>query len=272
MLAASNLDIDILPSLYECLVSIGHSKKLDVVLYGRGGIVNASRRISILLHKFCDQLTFLVPHYCESAATLLALSGHNIEAGPVAIFSPIDPQLQSAQAGEEVPHLISSQDVRLFGTMIKQWFKVNDDEIQSMSASILANSIFPTTLTSFYRSDLELQQIATQLLALNLGTTSTKQASDIATQLISEFHSHSYAITQEELAELGINIIDNQQPMLWSIAKIIQTNLGAGKRSAVDTDWYDVIIASEVAEYTRCCNIEALSPQWQVKHTECQHG
>ncbi len=65
VLSASNLELEILPQLYDQLLTMGKVKRLDVVLQSRGGIVNAARRIALLLRQFTEHLCFIVPYYCE---------------------------------------------------------------------------------------------------------------------------------------------------------------------------------------------------------------
>src|SRR3989338_1865805 len=96
VLAATNLDLDLLPQLYNELQASGPVRQLDLVLQSRGGEVNASRRIAMLLRSYCEQLHVLVPFYCQSAATLLALAADQIIAGELAMFSPIDPHLHGS--------------------------------------------------------------------------------------------------------------------------------------------------------------------------------
>lgn len=270
VLAASNLDIDILPSLYDTLINIGHSKQLDVVLYSQGGIVNAVRRIAMLLHQFCDKLCFIVPHYCESAATLLALSGNEIIAGPLAIFSPIDPQLQSADSDTNTPSSLSSQDVRLFGKMMESWFSVDESQAQTQSATLLSSAIFPTTLTSFYRSTLELQQIGRQLLKYNQPLLDDNERSNIIDQLICGYHSHSYAITREELMALGLNIneLHRNESLAWEIATDIRSNLGASVSQSIEAGWHDVIIATAQSLKLRSCNSTSPAPFWHEQQED----
>ncbi|WP_037459573.1 SDH family Clp fold serine proteinase [Shewanella sp. HN-41] len=267
VLAASQLDIELLPALYNSLQQLGHVRRLDVVLYGRGGIVNAVRRIALLLREFCDTLCFIVPHHCESAATLLCLSGHEIIAGPLAIFSPIDPALQAGASNhEEVPSSLSSQDVRLFSQMMRDWFKLDDDEVKAQSASHLCNSIFPTTLTSFYRSTLELQQIGEQLLAFQLPEQEQGIRSKLVEQLQYGYHSHTYAITREELAQLGLKM--KQAPLVdataWKIAEQIRAKLGPGACESLDAGWCDAIIATANETRGRWCHPERPSPCWKI--------
>lgn len=267
VLAASQLDIELLPTLYNNLRQLGHVERLDVVLYGRGGIVNGVRRIALLLREFCDTLSFIVPHHCESSATLLCLSGHEIIAGPLAIFSPIDPALQAADPNhDEAPSSLSSQDVRLFSQMMRDWFKLDDDEVKAQSASHLCNSIFPTTLTSFYRSTLELQQIGEQLLAFQLPEQEQSIRSKIVEQLQYGYHSHSYAITREELTQLGLKIkLDPHIDVTaWKMAEQIRANLGAGTCESLEDGWYDAIIATAYEVSGRWCHPERPSHCWKI--------
>ncbi|PIW61590.1 hypothetical protein [Shewanella sp. CG12_big_fil_rev_8_21_14_0_65_47_15] len=267
VLAASQLDIELMPALYNCLRQLGHVERLDVVLYSRGGIVNGVRRIALLLREFCHTLTFIVPHYCESSATLLCLSGHEIIAGPLAVFSPIDPALHSAEPNNgNTPSSLSSQDVRLFSQMMKEWFELDDDEARAQSASHLCSSIFPTTLTSFYRSTLELQQIGEQLLAFQLPEQEPGLRTKIVAQLQYGYHSHTYAITREEMTQLGLKI--RQDPRLevraWELAEQIRANLGPGACQSLDDGWFDAIIATAHDVNGRWCHPERPSPCWKI--------
>ena len=65
VLSASQLDMGLLPKLYEQLLAIGQTKRLDVVLQCHGGEVNAARRIALLLRQFTAHLTVIVPYYCH---------------------------------------------------------------------------------------------------------------------------------------------------------------------------------------------------------------
>ncbi len=148
--AASHLELDLLPELYDTLRGLGRPERLDVVFYCKGGVVNAARRIALLLHEHTGHLAFIVPHRCESAGTITALAAREIVAGPVAVFSPVDPQLQAPpSAPGEGPSAISSEDVRLFGQMARDWFGLEEGEAKQQAMSVLFQNIFPTTLTAF---------------------------------------------------------------------------------------------------------------------------
>lgn len=243
---ASNLDIDMLPALYEALRRIGRVERLNVVIYCRGGAVNAARRIALLLHEFTDHLTFIVPHYCESAGTIMVLAAHEIIAGPLAIFSPIDPHLTAADAREGGPPALSSQDIRLFWKMSQDWFGLEQREAQARALPLLCDNIFPTTLTSFYRCTLELQDISNELLALHMSQSSPQVRAKIAETLIFGFHSHTYALTRGDMSRIGLPITRNPEVenAAWDAACELRTRIGAESRESLEHDWCDAIIVT----------------------------
>ena len=268
VLAASVLDTEILPHLYELLRDIGKSERLDVVLYGRGGEINAARRIGLLLHDFARHLCFLVPYHCQSSFTVLSLAGHEVIASDLAAFSPIDPRLNAIDAnGSEGGDVLDSENVRLFADMCKHWFEldINQEEIRMQLLASVASSIFPTTLTSLYRSPLELKSIATELIRMQLPNTSSENRSDIVDQLLFGYHSHSYTITRQDMAEMGLNIIrdEKSETLAWQIAKVLNAVIGGGVRQTPQDPRNDVLLASSEYAYVRQRHIDTIAPQWQ---------
>ncbi|EKE87652.1 SDH family Clp fold serine proteinase [Idiomarina xiamenensis] len=266
LLAASQLSIELLPALHQALASLPVGDHLDVVIYSRGGVVNGVRRLALLLHEYAEKLTFIVPHYCESSATLLCLSGQQLIAGPLSIFSPIDPQLQAESAADGMPSSISAQDLRLFPEALSDWFQLADEDAVSFAVQQLAQSIFPTTLTSFYRANQEQQMIARQLLERSGSTLSKQQQHAIVEQLVQGYHSHSYAITDSELAALGLPVVRDTAiySQALDIADQVRAHLGAGARSDAQQPWCDAIIASCTLQHSRWHQPDALQPQWQT--------
>ncbi|MDQ3288589.1 MAG: hypothetical protein M3Q42_10100 [Pseudomonadota bacterium] len=263
--ASSQLDIDLLPSLYEVLAGMGPCERLDVVLYSRGGIINAARRIALLLREFAPRVSFLVPHYCESAGTVMALSADEIIAGPLAIFSPIDPILMAAQGARGGPLALSAQDLRLFGEMSSQWFGLSGDEAGRRAFDALSSSIFPTTLTSFYRSTLEVEGICMELMALHMAGAETTRES-IAKKLIFGFHSHTYALTRDELRAIGLPVRSGSdaglESMMWSICRQLRSVIGGAARTSAAEPWFDAFLGTTRGACVRVRN-EEFPGQWQ---------
>lgn len=263
---ASNLDMEVLPALYQQLLQMGKVERLDVVLQSKGGEVNAARRIALLLREFTDHLCFIVPYYCESSATILALSADEIIAGQMAIFSPIDPHLHGGdgEMGESQTSL-SFMDIQKFGQMSEDWFGLDKEEVQTEALPLLCQSIFPPTLTTFYRATLEVKQIGEELLAFQLPQLAKEQRSSIVKHLMFDYHSHGYAITREEMAKTGLNIRTEEQVELlaWQISKVVQQSIGGGLRQERDAPWLDALLASQGDVAVRENRSGGFMPQWK---------
>lgn len=262
VLAASNLDVELLPALYEECRSIGRAERLDVVLHGRGGIVNAARRIALLLRAHADHLAFIVPFHCESSATLLTLCADEIVAGELALFSPIDPLLGGTDGAT-----FSGLDIKLFGDMAASWFGFEQETARTESLALLCNSIFPPSLTAFYRTNLEIEQIAHELLA------SRRHAADAAAEandslvrkLMSGYHSHNYALTGGELAALGLPARSDAmtEELAWPISRLLQATVGGAQRASEQAPWIDALFATRAGVRLRRRHASALAPVWE---------
>lgn len=266
MLGASNLDIDLLPPLYETLRRVGHSPHLSVVIYSRGGEVHAARRIALLLHEFTDRLSFIVPHFCESAGTVMALAAREIVAGPLAIFSPIDPHLTAADAAAGSPPALSSQDIRLFWKMGHDWFGLEEQEARHRALSLLCDNIFPTTLTSFHRCTQELQAIGNELLALHMPESTQSLRARIVDTLLFDFHSHTYALTGDDVSRIGLPVTRNPavDNAAWDIACAVRAHMGAESRESLEHDWHDALIVTREGASRRRRRHDAAAGVWEA--------
>jgi hypothetical protein len=248
MIAASQLEPDILPTLYDLLAEQGKVKKLDVVLYGAGGEVATARRIAILLNKYCDHLSIIAPYLCQSSCTLLALSAQEIIAGDMSTFSPIDPRLNSSEdSSDQAPTSLAAEDIRLFMTMAEKWFGIEPKESSLDVLSAISGSVYPSTLTSLYRSTLEVEMIAKQMLALHFQCDKRDINQSIVNSLMFQYHSHQYGITGEELADLGLNVSFDHDvtKIAWDIVKNLRTFLGGGALKSPEQPRIDICIASK---------------------------
>ncbi len=272
VVAATNLDLDLLPFLHERLGDIAPAPagRLDVLLYCRGGQIGAARRIAMLLHEFAGRLSFLIPDRCESAGTLLAVAGLEILAAPVAVFSPVDPQLQAGASGDGGPGAIAAEDVRLFGEMAERWFGIGSEEAGANALSILSASIFPTTLAAFYRATLEVEAICAELLALGMPDSSAEARAAVGAALIRGRHSHGFPLSPSDLAAIGL-------PVQWdaaiaapalTIARALRGSVGPSARRSEEDGWTDVLIATVQGWTARRRRPGAPGPDWASGETQ----
>ena len=264
--AASNLDLGLLPTLYDLVNQLSPASSLDVIIHCHGGDITAAYRLARLLSNVTDQLTFIVPFYCTSAGTIMSLAADEIIAGPTAVFSPIDPQLASAsEAASSEQCMISAEDIRLLGKAYADWFGVSDSQASEKALAVLSEHIFPTTLTSFYRAVKEVGMICSELLTLREGRFDQSQIDQIISSLLSGYHSHIYPLSGEDLYALSLPIKKDPEieRLGWRASKYIRSVVGGGLRSAPGDDWVDAMIASREHCYLRRHTQTRLEPIWE---------
>ncbi|MBL8263861.1 MAG: hypothetical protein JNM58_15695 [Xanthomonadaceae bacterium] len=261
----SRLDIDLLPSLYDVLLGVGRVPRLQVVVQCRGGETNAARRIALLLRDFADEVVFLVPHFCESAGTVMALGADRIIAGPLAIFSPIDPHL-SAEASGRGPASMSVQDLRLYWRMVQDWFGLDEAMAKQHALQALGHSIFPTTLTSFHRCAQEVQAMGEELLARHMSDQPSEVRSSIVDTLLYGFHSHTHALTRHDLVRIGLPVIS--APALedagWALVRGLRGHVGPETRIDEESPWCDAAIVTATQAVRRQRDFRTPVPRWSA--------
>lgn len=263
VLAATHLDLDLLPHLYNELQHLGSVRQLDVVLQCRGGEINASRRIAMLLRSYCEQLNILVPYFCQSAATMLALAADNIIAGELAMFSPIDPHLHGSGAGEAAT-AVSSLDISKFKDMAADWFGLSSEQSQTALLTTLCEQLFPPTLTAFYRASLEAQVIGEQLLQWQLPALPGEQRAAMIRNLLAGYHSHHYALSGDEMRQLGFNVKREPQleALLWQLSLTLQQSVGAGAVERADDSRVDTALISTERVYLSVQQPDQMKAVW----------
>lgn len=267
LLAASHMELDLLPPLHDALCEIGHAPRLDVLLHCSGGMVNAARRVALLLHQATDRLAVIVPERCESSAMLAALPAREIVAGPAAVFTPFDPRVEGGSPGPGSPAGISAQDVRLFARMVEDWFGFAEADAKARALAALCESIFPTTLTCLYRSALEAEAIGAELIALGLPATAPEIRAGMVTGLLYGHHSHGFALTREDLLAIGLPVRrdDEAEAISWEIARMLRGTFGSGVPRRSDDDWCDAVIATAAGCRRRWRSAAEPAPVWRVE-------
>ena len=193
----------------------------------------------------------------------MATAADEIIAGPAAIFSPIDPQLQS-EPGQSANSAVSSEDVRLFGQMCREWFDVPSEHAHERAFSVLSSNIFPTTLTSFYRSVQEVRSICLELLTTNQSIDASTQATAIVDKLLHGFFSHGFPLTGEDLAKIGLPARrdKNVEKLAWEISAFLRDTVGGGVRAELDDEWSDALLATPDHLFLRRRRSGHFEPKW----------
>jgi hypothetical protein len=212
------MDDEDIPVLYECLQRLGPVPSLDLFLYAGGGRVTVTRKIVSLLSRYTRTLRVLVPYKAYSSATLLCLAVSEVVAGPLAEFTPIDPQIMArGEQAANTPSSVSPEDIHAFLHMAANWFGLHTDEDRLQVFQALSQRFFPTTLSNFYRAEHLVRQIAAEFLQDRV---SAETSEYIINRLLHGYHAHDYTLTREDLAELGLPVVAasaQEERFLWQI-------------------------------------------------------
>jgi hypothetical protein len=253
--------------LFDVLNEIPQDEEIYVLLYGLGGQINAARRIALLLHSRFKHVNYIVPYSCESSFTTLVLSAKTVYTGPMSSFTPIDTHLEMYGEDAASNGSIDSEDVRLYPTMVEEWFGISlEDDAETVFASI-APHIYPTTFTSLYRSIKEQQSIAHELLNLNPTLAQQQIKKTIADKLIFGYHSHTYSLTGEDLRKLGLPIVEDNDifKIAWDAVNNIRQIIGGGARNSLDDPRNDCLIMTTERLAIRQNFPNAFRPRWFEK-------
>jgi hypothetical protein len=141
----------------------------------------------------------------------------------MAELGPIDAHIGSAGSPPpDAPGVISAEDVRTFRLMAEDWFGVNREKDHLQLLALVAQRIFPTSLSSFYRADLLARQAAHELLLYQLPDTGEDVRQHIVNQLVGGYHAHNHIITRAEAQALGLQVhfpSSREETLLWDLVK-----------------------------------------------------
>lgn len=204
---------------YECLKSSEVSDNIDILLYTTGGFISPARRLALLLRDYAKHIRMIIPYKARSVGTLLALSASQLLLLPLAELSPLDPQNSKSNISidNNLPSMISSEDVRHYKSMAKSWFDIEDSTNIFLS---LAQKFFPTSLTQFYRSTQLIEEISFELIRYQLPDVPEQSLNPIINKLLYGYHSHDYIITRQDACDLGLNTVfatQEEEDLLWEM-------------------------------------------------------
>ena len=195
-------------------------KKLDVIIHSGGGDIDAAYNLALLFRRYGNEnLTFIIPRWAKSAATLLICSGNEILMTPVAEIGPLDPQITEMNPLENRLERFSPLHIESTLQLIRDEF---DSGNQDLADGLLQRLQFPMTLGSF-RKSLDLgKDYLEKLLKSRMLEENKDKAKDIAESLSTGYANHSWCITIEEAQNLGLKakeLTGKELDLVWTIYK-----------------------------------------------------
>ncbi len=239
-LLAADLDLDLLPALHDTLCAFGRCERLLVLLHSHGGEANAMRRVALRLHAATNRLVLLAPQACGVAGTLLALAAHEIVVSPSTTFASIDRPLPVE--GADGPSALPAQALRESWRDVRDAFDLDETAARTKALHLLADHLFPTTLTAFHRQAQELRRIADGLLSLPMADRTAERRAGIVQALL---EGQGRVLAAAELHRLGLPVAEAPALDAEARACLLALERLAGPASNEhDDDGCDAVIAT----------------------------
>ena len=171
-------------------------RKLDVIVHSSGGSIDDAYKLARLFRRYGkDRLTFVIPRWVKSAATLLICAGDEILMTPVAELGPLDPQITQMNPFEQRLEKFSPLHIQSTLQLIRDEF---ESGAKDLANGMLQRLQFPLTLGSFKKL-LDLgKDYLENLLTSRMLIGNENQVQSITDALTTGYADHSWCITIEE--------------------------------------------------------------------------
>ncbi|HEC87227.1 MAG TPA: hypothetical protein ENI49_05105 [Thermoplasmatales archaeon] len=199
--------------------------KLDVIVDSLGGDIDAAYNLACLFQKYGQkELTFIVPRWAKSAATLIVCAGEEILMTAVAELGPLDPQITQINPLEERFEQFSPLHIQTTLELIREEYEKGNKDL---AEGLLKRLQFPLTLGSFIKAHEIAEQYLVRLLKERMRKTDKLGASpeEIAKRLTREYADHGFCINIGEAKKIGLNVQEIEGELLdlvWSLYELLK--------------------------------------------------
>lgn len=225
------LEAFVSPSLVEGVYSELRSKyqningELDVIVNSPGGDIDAAYNLACLFQKYGNKkLTFIVPRWAKSAATLIVSAGDEILMTDVSELGPLDPQITQINPLEERFEQFSPLHIQTTLEMIRSEYEKGNKDL---AEGLLKRLQFPLTLGSFVKAHEIAEQYLVRLLRERMEKTGRLGATpeEIAKRLTKQYADHGFCINAMEAKKIGLNIQELEGDLLdlvWNLYELLK--------------------------------------------------
>ena len=222
LLRGKSMKGELVDNVYDVLKAKNiDCKKLDVVIDSGGGDINVAYNLALLFRKYgTERLTFIVPRWAKSAATLLTCGGNDILMTPVAELGPLDPQITAKNPLEQRLEQFSPLHIESTLQLIREEFENGSTQL---AAGLLQRLQFPLTLGSFKKSLDVGKEYVVKLLTTRMLKDQMNKAKFIGEKLTTGYAHHDWCISVDEARDIGLNVneIENEcLDVVWNIYKL----------------------------------------------------
>ena len=196
----------------------GDRTHLDVLVDSAGGDIDAAYNLALLFRRYgTERLTFIIPRWAKSAATLLICGGDEILMTPVAELGPLDPQITEMNPLEQRVERFSPLHIESTLQLIRDEFTKGNAKL---AEGLMQRLQFPLTLGSFKKSLDVGREYVEKLLGSRMLKEDDASAKRVGEVLTTGYADHSWCITVGEAVELGLRaseLNDEALEVVWDI-------------------------------------------------------
>ena len=229
------IDKYLVSQIYNMMEEISKESPLanvDIIIHSWGGDADAAYHIGKILRNYCNgKLTFIIPRFAKSAATLLCCAGDCIVMGRPSELGPVDPQVFDPIRGVRYSTL-SIRDTMMFLDKIeKECGKDEEDCNKVIKEAIkniplmeigdnlralnhIAEYLHELLITGMFKEEYSKKKEETEVCIKN-----------IILNLIQGHYSHSKCIDYDAAKSMGLKIEDvskEEWNIIWNIFKIFE--------------------------------------------------
>ena len=228
LLMPMGLERDLVESVYELLEKdykgVG---RLDVLVTSSGGDIHCAYQLAKLFRRYgSERLSFIVPRYAKSAATVLILGGDEIVFGPISEMGPLDPQIPVATgaAGDRVQRFSPLAIRPALDLIAEEHDKGHHILVEKLSASLPNALILGQHLKTLETAKHYVKRLLTTRM-LKDKPDADIVAERVGDQLTKGYPHHGFCIDYDEAASLGLNVVnlpDEQWKVVWALWRQVQ--------------------------------------------------
>ena len=197
--------------------------EMVVIVESGGGDIDAAYNLAMLFRSYGQKhLSFIVPRWAKSAATLLVFAGDSVSMTPVAELGPLDPQITQVNPLEQRLEQFSPLDIESTLELIRNEFEQGHNDL---AEGLLQRLQFPITLGKFKKSLQVGRQYALKLLSSRMLKNETDLACDISKKMVEDYADHGFCINMEEVKSLGLKVVplsEEQLQIVWEMHKLVR--------------------------------------------------
>ncbi|MHA1253334.1 MAG: SDH family Clp fold serine proteinase [Candidatus Helarchaeota archaeon] len=202
---------DVIPIFQDILINSNlNRKKIELLLYSRGGDGSTSISLVSLIREYCDEFNVIIPWRAHSAATLIALGANSIimlksgQLSPVdvSINTPFNPSKQTPLGEQPIP--INVEDLTGYINFSKIVLGIKKEKYLIDVLNFLTDFLNPLALGAVHRAREKNFKIASSLLQYHMQDKKIiKKISDIITMGLYE---HSFLINRRDAINLRLPV------------------------------------------------------------------